>query len=394
MEFVSRFFDAPAGSFFLLGPRGTGKSMWTRHAFSGALVIDLLDPATERRLLARPELLAEMVQSVPTGGVVVLDEIQKVPALLDVVHRLIEQRRRWRFVLTGSSARKLRRGGVNLLGGRAAATRMVPYMAAERGRRFSLAEALSVGLVPSVIGAADPLRARDAYAALYVREEVQAERLVRNVGDFARFLEAVSFSHGALLNLANVARECGVERKTVEGYLAVLEDLLLAERLPPFTKRAKRDLVAHPKFYYFDAGVYRSLRPSGPLDRPAEIDGAALEGLVHQHLTAWTAWTTTGRHTVSFWRSRAGREVDFVVYGPTQFVAVEVKNTAVIRGADLSGLRAFGDDYPEATRLMLYRGQERLVIDGVTCAPVEEFLRRLHPSRGVADAAAWPSERD
>lgn len=386
MEFISRYFEPPAGSFFLLGPRGTGKSSWTRHAFPKALVIDLLDPATERRLLARPEALEPLVEAVPDGGVVVLDEIQKIPALLDVVHRLIERRRRWRFVLTGSSARKLRRGGVNLLGGRASAARFFPYLAAELGHRFSLDRALTLGVVPGTLGAADPERARDAYAALYVREEVQAERLVRDVGDFARFLEAASFSHGALLNVANVARECGVERKTVESYVGVLEDLLLADRLRPFTKRAKRDLVAHPKFYFFDAGVYRSLRPAGPLDRPAEIDGAALEGLVYQHLRAWSAWRTSAASTLTFWRSRAGREVDFVVYGAAEFAAIEVKSTATVRPADLGGLRAFGDDYPEATRVLLYRGTERLVIDGIWCLPVEAALREIRPARSLATA--------
>jgi predicted AAA+ superfamily ATPase len=386
MESVGRFFQPPAGSFFLLGPRGTGKSWWTRRAFPSALVVDLLDPATERRLVARPEALEALVEGMEKPGPVIIDEIQKLPALLDVVHRLIERKRGWRFILTGSSARKLRRGGVNLLGGRAANAACFPFLAGELGDRFDLADALVLGLVPGIRAAADPPRALEAYGALYIREEVQAERLVRNVGDFARFLEAVSFAHGAQLNLANVARECEVERKTVDAFVGILEDLLLAERVPPFTKRAKRALSSHPKFYFFDAGVYRSFRPAGPMDRPEEIAGAALEGLVWQHLRAWQAWGATTKRTIGFWRTRRGLEVDFVVQAPGELVAIEVKHAARVRDSDLTSLRAFADDYPEARTVLLYRGTERLKEKNVLCVPVESFLARLHPQRSLADA--------
>ena len=207
MESILRMFRPPAGSFFLLGPRGTGKSWWTRRAFPDALVLDLLDPALQRMLLARPERLESMVLGErPGGGVVVIDEVQKAPAMLHVVHRLIEQQRGWRFVLTGSSARKLRRGGVNLLAGRAANASFFPFLAGELGPEFGLDRALELGLVPGVLASPDPQAALSAYAALYLREEVQAEGLVRNAGDFARFLEAMSFSQGSQLNISNVAR--------------------------------------------------------------------------------------------------------------------------------------------------------------------------------------------
>lgn len=393
MESVDRFFRPPAGSFFLLGPRGTGKSWWTRRAFPGALLVDLLEPAMERRMLARPEALETLAEGMRKPGAIIIDEVQKAPALLDVVHRLIERKRGWRFVLTGSSARKLRRGGVNLLGGRAAHAEFFPYMAGELGERFSLGRSLQLGLVPGVLGAANPAEALAAYCDLYIREEIQTERLVRNVADFARFLEAMSFSHAALLNVANVARECAVERKTVAGFVEVLEDLLLATRLGPFTRRAKRATVAHSKFYFFDAGVFRSLRPAGPLDRPEEIDGAAFEGLVFQNLRAWSSWGGsakpggTGRRELGFWRTRAGLEVDFVAYGRREFVALEVKNTARVREADLRGLRAFHDDYPQATMILLHRGTERTREHGIWCLPAEQFLRALHPARTIGEAA-------
>ncbi len=385
MELKRRFFRAPAGSFFLLGPRGTGKSTWLRAERHGAIWLDLLDPQTQRLYLARPERLRELVAGQPQAGEVVIDEVQKVPALLDVVHELVEKDRDLRFVLTGSSARKLRRGSWNLLAGRLVETSMHPFMAAEMGDTFSLQRALEVGLVPLVWGSAEPEMTLRAYASLYIREEVQAEALVRDVGAFARFLEAISFSHGSVLNLAEVARECQVGRKTVEGYLGILEDLLLAFRVPVFTRRAKRHLVAHSKFYYFDAGVYRSLRPAGPLDRPEEIEGMALEGLVAQHLRAWIAYRASGAR-LYYWRTKSGSEVDFVLYGPDVFWAIEVKRAASVHGKDLRALRAFREDYPEAEVCLLYLGRERLAIDGIPCIPCEDFLRHLHPDR----TELWP----
>ena len=216
---VARFLKEPEGSFFLLGPRGTGKSWWTRKSFPGALIVDLLDPATLRELAARPERLRELVKGAGACSTVVVDEVQKLPELLEVVHRLIEEKCGKVFVLTGSSARKLRRAGVNLLGGRAGRLSMHPYMAAELGASFSLEGALRHGLLPVVVGAADPDFQLRAYCGLYLKEEVQAEGLVRNIGNFARFMEVMSFSHGGVLNLANASRECAVKRSTLEGYL-------------------------------------------------------------------------------------------------------------------------------------------------------------------------------
>ena len=209
------------------------------------------------------------------------------------------------------------------------------------------------------------------------REEVMAEGLVRNIGNFSRFLEVISFSHGSILNISEVSRECEVSRKTVEGYVSILEDMLLGSRMPVFSKRAKRVLVKQAKFYYFDAGVFRSLRPKGPLDRPEEIDGLALEGLVAQHLRAWCDYT--GGHQLFFWRTPGGTEADFVVYGESVFCAIEVKNARTVSIKDVRGLRAFQSDYPEGTVALLYRGTERLLVGGVLCLPCVEFLEALTP---------------
>jgi predicted AAA+ superfamily ATPase len=375
---VKRFTPIPKGSFFLLGPRGTGKTWWTRNAFPKALRVDLLNPATLRELAARPERLRELINGNPGCQEVIIDEVQKLPELLEVVHGLIEEKEERRFVLTGSSARKLRRAGVNLLGGRAAHLSMHPFMAAELGDAFSLDGALRHGMLPVVMGSEDRETQIQAYSGIYLREEVQAEGLVRNVGSFARFLEAASFSHGAVLNLANVSRECLVKRATLEGYISILEDLLLAWRLPVFSRKAKRELASHPKFYFFDAGLFRANRPKGPLDAPSEIDGPALEGLVAQHLRAWCAYSD-GHHKLYYWQTRSRLEVDFVVYGESHFHAVEVKNTARVRPIDLQGLKNFGKDYPESSRVLIYRGSERFVRDGILCMPCEEFLMNLRP---------------
>ena len=382
MEIAGRFFISPQGSFFLFGPRGTGKSTWLRQRFPEALWVDLLQPEVHRALLARPERLRDLVLG-SQGLPIIIDEVQKVPELLDVVHSLIDSRGTV-FALTGSSARKVRRTGVDLLGGRAVLRTMHPFMAAELAGSFDLQRALREGMLPLVWGSREGPDALRAYASLYLREEVQAEGLVRNIGQFSRFLEAVSFSHGSLLNVSNLARECAVGRKTVEGYVEILEDLLLAFRLPVFRRRAGRQVTSRPKLYLFDAGVFRSLRPTGPLDRPGEIDGGALEGLVAQHLRAWVELTPAD-HSLSFWRTPSGTEVDFVIYGKLGLWAVEVKNTAAVRGSDLRGLRAFCEDYPEGKPVYLYRGAERLVVDGVLCLPVDEFLRQLRPGQ-----PPWP----
>jgi predicted AAA+ superfamily ATPase len=383
MEFLPRFFQAPNQSFFLFGPRGTGKSSWIRHVLTNALVVDLLKPEVYREMSARPERLGQLVLADPGSTPVVVDEVQRVPELLNVVHDLIESHRGLRFVLTGSSARKLRRGGVDLLAGRAVYRTLHPFMAAELPN-FDLESALVDGLLPVVVAAPRPADVLEAYATLYLEEEVRLEGWARNVGNFARFLEIVSFSHAAVLNIANVARECEIERKTVAGYIEVLEDLLLSFRLPVFTRRARRQTAAHPKFYLFDAGVYRSLRPKGPLDRAEEIDGSAFEGLVAQHLRSWIAYSGSDCE-LFYWRTRAGVEVDFVVYGRDGFWAVEVKNTAVARSQDLQALRSFRDDYPECEPIFLYRGRDRLLIDGVLCVPGDQFLRGLKPGRGLAE---------
>lgn len=383
MDLVRRFFRSPEGSFFLFGPRGTGKSTWLRTLYPDACFVDLLDPETFRLYSAAPERLRSTMEGWQASKRVVVDEIQKAAILLDVIHQLIEEKKGWQFIMTGSSARKLKRAGIDLLAGRALRTTMHAFMAAELGEAFDLNTALHLGMLPVVRAAQNPEQTLRAYVSLYLREEVQTEGLVRDLGQFARFVEAISFSHGAALNTSAVARECQVNRKTVDGFVSILEDLLLAFRLPVFTKRAARHLVQHPKFYYFDAGVFRSVRPAGPLDAPGEIAGLSLEGLVAQQVRAWIGYGNED-HALHYWHTKSGREVDFVIYGPRVFLAVEVKNSRLVHDVDVNGLRAFREDYPEAQVCLLYRGKGRLNVRDVLCIPCEEFLLRLTPGARIA----------
>ena len=345
--------------------------------------MDLLDFATYTELLTRPDRLAQIVAGAPETTVVI-DEVQRVPALLNEVHRLIEERGT-QFVLTGSSARKLRRNGVNLLAGRARTLSMHPLTAVELGSSFDLRRSITLGHLPTVHVADDPPRYLAGYVGTYLREEVVAGAMTRNLEAFTRFLTAASFSQAGVLSTATVARECGVNRKTVESYFDLLGDLLIAFRLPVFQRRAKRALTTHPKFYFFDAGVYRAIRPKGALDPVEEIDGAAIETLVAQELRAINDSLELG-YAMSFWRTSAGQEVDFVLYGERGLVAIEVKRSSRYNERDLASLRTFGEDYPMAERYLMYGGERTYEADGIRVVPLAQALPML-PTILHADAA-------
>jgi uncharacterized protein len=379
---INRVFQAPAQSYFLFGPRGTGKTTWLKQHYPNGIMIDLLDTTVFRQLSAKPERLEEMVEAHPAHTWFILDEIQKIPALLDIVHRLIEMHRGWQFILTGSSTRKLKSAGVNLLAGRALLRHMHPFMACELEKKFSLTHALTNGMVPLVVEAYSPPETLKGYIGIYLKEEIQQEGIVRNIGNFSRFLETISFSQGSHLNHTNISREAAIHRKVVANYISVLEDLLLGFMLPVFAKRAKRILVSYSKFYFFDCGVFSALRPQGILDKPAEIQGQALETLVAQHLKAWCDYSSTG-YSLYFWRTQLGVEVDFILYGTNGFYAIEVKNSATVHPQDTKSLRVFCQEHPEVTPILLYRGKVKLKQGDIVCIPVEMFLKELIPNQPV-----------
>lgn len=362
------------GSCFLLGPRGTGKSTWITAALPGALRIDLLKESTLIELAGHADRL-EAIADAGKQTTIIIDEVQRLPALLDEVHRLIESRR-FRFILTGSSARKLRRSGANLLAGRARTLTMHPFTASELGSRFDLRHAIRYGLLPSVWSGGDPGEYLRSYAGTYLREEVQQEALVRNIGGFSRFLEAATFSQAAVLNVQSVAADCAINRKTVENHFDLLEDLLLAVRIPVFRRKATRKLVSHPKFFFFDAGVYRAMRPRGPLDSDADIDGAAIETLVLESLRAENANRNLG-YEIFFWRTQEGAEVDFVLYGERGLHAFEVKRSSVFRETELAALRTFCADYSAARGHFFYGGTRRYRFGAIDVIPLGEGLSEL-----------------
>jgi uncharacterized protein len=374
----------PKSSFFLLGPRGTGKTTWVRAELPKAHGVDLLDEARYQSYLVDPSRFAAELRAVPLGSWVVVDEVQRLPGLLNEVHRAIEERR-LRFALTGSSARKLRRGGTNLLGGRARQVTMFPFVPEEIGSSFRLDRALQHGTLPLVWDADEPEPTLKAYAQAYIKEEIQAEGVARNLSGFARFLPIAGLMHGQSLNVASLARDAGVARQTVAGYVQILEDTLLAATLDSFQARLRVRERRHPKFYFVDAGIARAVKGQlGTLT--SEERGPLLEGFVFMLLRFYREraelyddigyWAPTEAHAT---------EVDFVISRRKERAAIEVKATRTVRPADLRGLRAIADLPGLRRRVLVYLGRERLVMpDGIEAWPFADFARAL------AEGKLWP----
>jgi len=376
----SRLLSPPkAKSFFLFGPRGTGKTTWVKSAFPKAVYIDLLEAELFNDLTANPQRLSSFIPS-DFKDWVIIDEIQRIPDLLHEVHRLIESKK-YQFILTGSSPRKLKRKGPNLLAGRALTFSLHPLSVAELGNDFRLEHSLRYGHLPSVYTETASQKYLEAYVKTYLEEEIRQEGLTRNLSAFARFLEAASLSQGSVLNISSVARECHVERKAVESYFSILEDLLISYRVPVFSKRAKRRLVAHPKFYFFDTGVYRTLRPMGPLDAPEEVDGIALETLFLQEIIVLNDALDL-KYKIFYWRTSNDREVDFVLYGPKGLVSFEIKRTSRVTSKMLAGLKSFLADYPMAKLYFVYMGNRRMHEGKIEIVPMQEILKDLRTILG------------
>ncbi len=361
-------------SIFLFGPRGTGKTSFLKTSLPNALYLDLLDDSIYSRLRAKPSRLEALIPS-NYDDWIIIDEVQKIPQLLNEVHRLIEHKK-FRFILTGSSARSLRKKGVNLLAGRALRYFMHPLIIQEMGESFDLSDALRIGLLPSAVARPHPEKYLESYAQMYIKEEVAQEGISRHLDSFIEFLEVASFSQAQLVNYSEISRELGIDRRIVSSYFTILEDLLLAECITPFTKRAKRKMVAHKKFFYFDVGVFKATRPMGPLDSAKESDGAGLETLFFQSVRAVNDYYNLG-YSLHFWRTSSGDEVDFVLYGKNGLHAFEIKRGDHIEKRALAGLKKFKDDYPEAQVHMLYGGSHYEYHDSITVHPFVEALKKL-----------------
>ena len=372
-----RFLPRPHRSFFLFGPRGTGKSTWIRAQFSGAQRYDLLDAGEALRLLRDPSALWAELNGLPPGTWVVLDEVQKAPVLLDTVHRLIEERQ-LRFVLSGSSARKLRRGGANLLAGRATTVTMPPLASSELAFELDVGERLRFGALPLAVTGDDPVAFLRSYVETYLLEEIKAEALTRNLGGFARFLEIAARQNGQTTNSAGIARDAGLSRRTVDGYFEVLTDTLIGSWLTAWEAKPGNRQVQGSRFYFFDAGVARACSGRLPYPPTPEEAGPLLETLVLAELRAYLQFR--GLHyPLHYWRNYSGAEVDLICETGDGFVAIEVKNSRrwdrrfergfrhLERLVGQSGLRRFG----------VYRGERAALADEVTVLPCLEFFRLL-----------------
>ena len=371
--------ELPKGqSAFLWGPRKTGKSTLLRQRFPDAVRFDLLDTRLLLEFTRSPWALAERIDALDATTLtspIIIDEVQKVPAVLDEVHRLIENKGLG-FVLCGSSARKLKRGHANMLGGRAWRLGLHPLTYAEIPD-FDLLRALNRGLIPQHYDTKQHRRALAGYVDDYLKEEVFDEGLVRNTPAFSRFFDALSFSHGELLNSSNIARDCGVDSKTVREYFQILVDTLVGTLLEPFSRRRSREVITRaPKFYLFDVGVAGHLM-GRHIERPAGQEfGRALEHLVLMELLAYRSYREL-ELPLRFWRTRSGLECDFVL-GREGEVAIEVKGSTRLRPSDLRSVRAYVDEHsPRQTIVVCNERDARRTNDGIWILPWERFLEQL-----------------
>lgn len=372
----SRGLAPPADSFFLFGLRGVGKSTWARRQFPSAHAIDLLDEGLFQAYLRTPELFGQELRRLPRGSWVVVDEIQRMPSLLNEVHRAIETLR-LRFVLLGSSARKLKASGVNLLAGRALRRELHPLQPDEMGADFDLHEVLRYGSVPIIWQAPHKPDRLDAYAQLYLREEIQAEALVRNLPGFARFLPIAALFHGQVLNVAGLARDAGVARTTVNGYLEILEDTYLVTLLPGYEARLRVKERKHPKLYWTDSGIVRAMKRQ--LQEPvAEERGPLLEGWVLGLLRAQHAYRGLYDELAYWAPTQGGTEVDFVMRRGRALWAIEVKATTNPSRSHMTGLRAIADLSGVKRRILVHMGARAFrTPDGIDALPAMQFAEEL-----------------
>ena len=360
-------------SVFLFGPRQTGKTTWLNARFPHAPAFNLLRGEVFLRLSREPgRLRQELATSARSSGPVIIDEIQKLPGLLDEVHDLIESRG-LQFILAASSPAKLRRGGVNLLGGRARTRRLFPFVSAEVPD-WDLMRAINVGGIPSIYYSDDPIEDLRAYCGNYLQLEIQAEGLVRGVERFSRFLTAAALGCGQQVVFERLASDAAVPARTVREYFQVLDDTLVGELLQPFTpKRASRKPVSHAKFYLFDVGVANVLAGITRIEPGSAAFGRALEHLVFCELRARLGYGRDAR-PLTFWRTTDGSEVDFVV---GDSVAIEVKATGAVTPRDLTGLRRLADEVPLLRRIVVCSESAPRIVDGIELLPVREFLAAL-----------------
>ncbi len=376
----NRLLKAPDQSFFLFGMRGAGKSAWARQTFPNAHYVNLLDEGLYQSYLRDARLFGRELLQIPAGQTVVVDEIQRLPSLLNEVHRFIEEGD-LRFVLLGSSARKLKQLGTNLLAARALRRIMFPFLPMELGDDFELSEVLRFGSLPIIWQSSAKIDSLYAYVQLYLKQEIQSEALVRNLPGFARFMPIAALFHGQVLSVAGLARDAGVARTTVSGYLDILADTYLAWLLPAYEAKLRIKERKHPKLYWVDSGVMRAvkqeLHPLGEAER-----GALLEGWVGTLLRAYGepgCGLGLRYDGLFYWApAEGGTEVDFLILRGGEFTAIEVKARDYLVSKDFKGLRAIADLGGLRRRLVVFQGNRPFrTEDGIEALPVRNFLNDL-----------------
>lgn len=381
---VINFSEISEDSIFLWGARQSGKSTLLMQRFPEAKFYDLLESDLYERFRRNPSFLRQEVEMLDNNTIIIIDEIQKVPELLDEVHWLMT-RKGYKFILSGSSARKLKRCGANLLGGRAIRKQLFPFVSAEIPD-FSIQRAINNGMLPRHYMVEDASKRLQAYVGDYLREEIRAEALIRNITSFTRFLEVAAINDGEILNYSNVATDCGVSAPTIKEYFAILEETLLGYTLPAYTRTIKRRVVHAPKFYLFDIGVVNYLTCRKNL-MPGSVDyGHALEHLIVQEVIAYLSYSELNL-TASYWRTASGFEVDIVIsdsYTHNAVYGIEVKSCTEVQNHHLKGLRTFREEHPDTKLICISRDSAvRKTEDGIEIVPAEVFLKRLWQSHMI-----------
>lgn len=385
LERILKLKEIEEDSLFLWGSRQTGKSTLIKSLFPEARLYDLLKTDVRMAFQLRPALLREECEILDEGELVIIDEVQKVPALLDEVHWLMENRG-LRFILSGSSARRLRRSGANLLGGRALRRTLFPLVSAEIPD-FNLNRALNNGMLPRHYLVADPSKRIQAYIGDYLQQEIVEEAVVRQLDAFTRFLQVAALSNTEIVNFTNIAQDCGVSSKTVKEYFSILEETMLGFYLPAYTKVVKRRLIQSPKFYYFDVAIPNHLLRRCPLQSGTDFYGHALEHLVIQELRAYLSYSFGEDKQLAYWRTLDNKyEVDALIYDANTNqveVAIEVKSSEQVASSDTKGLKAFGEEHPETKLIILSMEERPRLLNGIEVWPVTQFLPRLWQGKVV-----------